>query len=596
MVQAQDRTAPRAGVGTSFDQGAYVRGLDGDTPQVAFVHAGAASPFGRPLLDRLPAAVVVTGDRGLVVYWNAEATRLFGYAAEQAMGRSLEHAGIWPPCTPPKQGNDVGGVPRWEGEHGSRRADGTNVRVRTTLERVDDDALGLHGIVGVSVDLSGRHELDADLVHRAFHDALTGLPTRALLLEHLQRALARDARSARETAALVVDLDDFASVNDRCGRPHGDAVLRAVAQRLSGVVRGGDMVARLGADEFAICCEGLADRSEAGAVAQRIVDALGLPLTSGVESLARVSVSVGVATAGPDSDPTTLLHHAHQALVGAKARGKARVELFEDEPAPRSRTGYEMAAELEGAVAHGEIEVVYQPEYELSSGELFGFEALARWTHPKWGPVAPSDFIRAAELSGTIGELGAQVLETACGVLTRWSTDRERPVRMTVNVSALQLADPMFPGIVQRALATSGAPPGWVCLEITESALASGEVAVRALDQLKALGVETSVDDFGTEYSSLSRLQLFPIDYLKIDRGFVSGMIERPVDAAIIEALLGLARSLGIRTIAKGVEDVAQLAALEAAGCELGQGFLWSKPLPAAQASRLVELSRARAS
>ncbi|MDA8184575.1 MAG: EAL domain-containing protein [Actinomycetota bacterium] len=254
--------------------------------------------------------------------------------------------------------------------------------------------------------------------------------------------------------------------------------------------------------------------------------------------------------------------------------------------------GDQIAEDLEGAVAHGDIEVAYQPEYLIGTGALFGFEALARWTHPEWGPVPPGDFIRTAELNGTIGELGAQVLAIACDVLASWVADGTWSVRMTVNVSALQLADPAFFDVVCQVLESSGVSPQLLCLEITESALASGDLAARALSRLKALGVETSIDDFGTEYSSLSRLQQFPIDYLKINRGFVSGMTDRPVDAAIIDALLGLARSLGIRAVAKGVETQVQLAALEAAGCELGQGFLWSKPLPAAEATRIVEQAR----
>jgi diguanylate cyclase (GGDEF)-like protein len=408
--------------------------------------------------------------------------------------------------------------------------------------------------------------------------------------------LARDARSCRQTAVLFADLDDFKSVNDRHGHGHGDAVLQATAQRISSVVRAGDVVARLGGDEFAVCCEDLADRSVAVAVAQRIVEALSAPLLREDEPLAQVSVSVGVATAALDAQPESLLRHADLAMYDAKERGKARVEVYDEELRHRSTRSHEIVADLEGAVAHGDIAVVYQPEYVLDTGELFGFEALARWTHPQWGPVAPGDFIRAAELSGTICELGAQVLATACHVLASWSRNGAPPVRMTVNVSALQLADPTFPDTVHRALDANGVPAELLCLEITESALATGDVAAGALDLLKAIGVETSIDDFGTEYSSLSRLQQFPIDYLKIDRGFVSGMTNRPVDAAIIEALLGLARSLGIRTVAKGVEDAVQLAALKAAGCDLGQGFLWSKPMPAADAARLVERARSHVS
>jgi diguanylate cyclase (GGDEF)-like protein/PAS domain S-box-containing protein len=544
------------------------------------------------LLQRLPAAVCVTDERDAVVYWNAEAARLFGHAAEEMAGRDIGDVGVWPPDLFSVEDGLVLPSQRWEHEYDARRADGTSVPVRTMLERVDDDEIDFHGVVGASVDISERRELEQDLAYRALHDALTGLPNRALFLEHLQRALARDSRSGRQTAVLFADLDDFKSVNDRHGHSHGDAVLQSAAQRIAGVVRAGDVVARLGGDEFAICCEDLADRTEAFTVAQRIVDALGDSASDGADALTPVSVSIGVATAGPEAQPETLLRHADVAMYDAKERGKARVEMFDEELHHRSRQRKEIAVDLEGALAQGGIDVVYQPEYVLDTGELFGFEALARWTHPEWGPVAPGDFIRVAEMSGTIGDLGAQVLAIACDTLSAWGGHAATPVRMTVNVSSLQLVDPSFPELVRRTLASSGLPPKLLCLEITESALADAEPAARALEQLKAIGVETSIDDFGTEYSSLSRLQRFPIDYLKIDRGFVSGMTYRAVDAAIIEALLGLARSLGIRTVAKGVEDHVQLASLRGAGCDLGQGFFWSKPVPAADAAELVAQAR----
>lgn len=544
------------------------------------------------LLQQLPAAVVVTDERDSVVYWNAEAARLFGHPVDQMTGRHIADTGVWPPDLLSEQRGDALPTQRWEGEYDARRGDGTSVPVRTMLERVDDDDIDFHGVVGASVDISERRELELDLAHRALHDALTGLPNRTLFLEHLQRALARDARNGTQTAVLFADLDDFKAVNDRHGHAHGDAVLQSTAQRIATLVRSTDIVARLGGDEFAICCEDVTDRTEAVTVAQRIVDALGRPAVPGAEPFAPVSVSIGVAMAGPDSQPESLLRQADVAMYDAKERGKARVEMFDGDLHHHSRRNSELAADLEGAVAAGHIEVVYQPEYVLEGGQLFGFEALARWTHPEWGPVAPSDFIRAAELSGTIGELGAEVLKTACSVLAGWSASGPPPVRMTVNVSALQLADPAFPEVVRSVLESSGVTASLLCLEITESALANGDVATRALGALKVLGVETSIDDFGTEYSSLSRLQQFPIDYLKIDRGFVSGMANRPVDAAIIDALLGLARSLGIRAVAKGVEDRQQLDALKEAGCELGQGFLWNKPMSAVDATRLVEASR----
>jgi len=588
MSKAEGRTA-RVG-----DRHAGVYGLDdpasaagrelGVTPQ-----PGSASWLEACFLRQLPAAVVVVDGRGDVVYWNDEASRLFGHRAEDVIGRRVADVAVWPLDLFSAQGAVALPESRWDGEYDVRRADGTSVPVRSVLQRVSGPA-GFHGVAGSSVDISQWRALELDLARRALR-ALAGMPSREVFLEHLGRALARDARSGRRTAVLVADLDDFASLNDTLGYDLGDDVLRSVSQRIAAVVRAGDVVARTGGDEFAICCESLSCDEEAVGVAQRIVDALESPFSATADLLGTVSVSVGIATTSAGAEPELLLRQAGIALHHAKERGRGQVQVF-DEGVHRYPRSDQIAGDLEGAVAHGDIEVAYQPEYLIGTDELFGFEALARWTHPEWGPVPPGDFIRAAELNGTIGELGAQVLAIACGVLASWVTDGTRSVRMTVNVSTLQLADPGFPDVVLQVLESTGVPPQLLCLEITESALASADLAARALGHLKALGVETSIDDFGTEYSSLSRLQQFPIDYLKINRGFVSGMTDRPVDAAIIDALLGLARSLGIRAVAKGVETQVQLAALRAAGCELGQGFLWSKPLPAAEATRLVEQAR----
>ena len=575
---------PYAGL-DGVDDPAYVAGgslsLDRQSDVAGWLEAS--------FLDQLPAAVVVVDDGGDVVYWNGEASRLFGHRVGEVVGRRVADVAVWPLGLMSEQGAVAMPGSRWDGEYDARRADGTSVPVRSVLQRISGPA-GFRGVAGSSIDISQWRALELDLARHALR-ALAGVSSREVFLEHLGRALARDARSGSRTAVLLADLDDFASLNDRLGHDHADDVLRSVAQRIAAVVRAGDVVARTGGDEFAICCESLAGDEEAIGVAQRIVDALGSPFSGIADLLGTVSVSVGVATAVTGADPETLLRQAGIALHHAKERGRGQVQVF-DEEVHRYPRSDQIAGDLEGAVAHGDIDVAYQPEYLIGTDELFGFEALARWTHPEWGPVPPGDFIRAAELNGTIGELGAQVLAIACGVLASWVADGARSVRMTVNVSALQLADPAFVDVVRQVLESTRVPPQLLCLEITESALASADVAARALGRLKALGVETSIDDFGTEYSSLSRLQQFPIDYLKINRGFVSGMTDRPVYAAIIDALLGLARSLGIRAVAKGVETQVQLAALKAAGCELGQGFLWSKPLPAAEATRLVEQAR----
>lgn len=546
------------------------------------------------LLRGLPAAVVVVDQRGVVEYWNDGATRIFGHPAREMLGRSLAETGVWPESVRTAAEHLLPGgtaASRWEGEHDARRADGSTASVRTTLERVDDDRVGFHGVVGASVDVSDRRELELDLAYQSLHDPLTGLPNRHLFVDHLQRALSRASRSGRHTAVLLADLDDFQDVNDRLGLAHGDQMLRAAAEALKGAVRSGDLVARIGGDEFAVCCEDLADTGEASAVADRVLAALTVPSSTGA-SRPPNSASIGVALAGTGAQPEGLLRNADIAMYTAKERGKARVELFDDEDHRRVKQSNELAADLRQAIERDEIELVFQPAYVLATGELFGFEALARWTHPERGPILPSDFIRVAETTGCIRELGEQVLKSACRTLATWVGKSDaRPLSMAVNVSGHQLTDPHFPDAVRRVLQQSGIAPRNLCLEVTESALTDAEVATRAFQELKALGVETSIDDFGSEYSSLSRLHRFSIDYLKIDRAFVNGMTSRPEDAAIVDALLRLARSIGVRTVAEGVEDELQCAALKAAGCELGQGFFWSRPLPLDEATRLVTQS-----
>lgn len=541
------------------------------------------------LLQALPAAVVVCDERDVVVYWNAEATRAFGTDAAQTLGRPVLDVGIWPPEVFDAASSALAlENGRWEGEHDARRPDGTSVPVRLTLERVDDEEIGFHGVVSAAVDITAGRELETDLAYRALHDPLTKLPNRHLFVDHLQRALSKDARNGMHTAVFSADLDDFKAVNDHLGHDLGDALLCSVAQRLVEAVRPGDVVAHFGGDEFVVCCEGLGEHEEAIALAERIRQALEKP--DGTRSdLPPVSVSIGVAVSEHDSQPEGLLRNADIAMFLAKEKGKAHVEMFDDERHRKAREHFEMATDLGEAVDLGEIEVVYQPLYVLATGEVFGFEALARWTHPEWGPVTPSDFIRAAETSGSIALLGERVLARACRMLSTALRRREgKSLSMTVNVSALQLADPAFPRMVRRVVKRSGVPPECVCLEVTESALTDAEMAAKALGTLKGLGVQTSIDDFGTEYSSLSRLHQFPIDYLKIDKSFVAGLVDRPVDAAIVHALLGLASSLGIRAVAEGVEDETELQLLTDAGCALGQGFYWSKPLPADEALALV--------
>jgi diguanylate cyclase (GGDEF)-like protein len=477
---------------------------------------------------------------------------------------------------------------RWEGDFEASHADGKSIPIHMTLEHIDDDDIGFHGVVGASVDIRERRQLEENLAFQALHDPVTGLPNRRLFVQHLERALGRASRTDKRIAVLFIDLDDFKLVNDRIGHAAGDQVLHRVGAQIGGVLRAGDLVARLGGDEFVVCCDDLYSPDEAYIVAKRIIKALGEAFRIGNE-MTTATASIGIALSGPASRPEGLLRNADVAMYAAKQTGKARVELFDDALHAQVRSRNELGLELEKALERGQIETLFQPLVSLSTGALTGFEALARWPHPERGMVSPVDFIAVAEETGMILPLGIKILTDACRALGSWiDASPGREVSVAVNVSGRQLSDPGFPAAVRSVLEETGVPASRLCLEVTETSLVDADVAAGALWELKELGVDIAIDDFGTGYSSLSRLHRFPLDFLKIDRSFVSGMSHRTEDAVIVSCVLALARGLGVRTIAEGIEEESQLEQLAAAGCEFAQGWLWSAAVPLDRATDLV--------
>ncbi|MFJ7987319.1 aminotransferase class I/II-fold pyridoxal phosphate-dependent enzyme [Streptomyces sp. NPDC096351] len=444
----------------------------------------------------------------------------------------------------------------------------------------------VHGLVLTLRDVTEQRKLERELTHRAFHDSLTGLPNRVLLLERVERALLRGRRESTLTCMLFVDLDDFKVVNDTMGHSVGDELLVAVARRLTSVLRLTDTAARLGGDEFAVLIEGAREPRDAEALAAEIVHTLSQPfhLADGAVS---VSTSVGVATVLDSAHAEELLGHADLALYAAKAAGKKRWRLFHPEFHSRLVARHELQAGMDTAIAEHAFALRYQPIVEVEDGAPAGLEALIRWPHARRGMVPPDQFIALAEESGHIMPLGAWVLEHAALDIARWQRGRSRksPLYASVNVSARQFRDPGFLEGVRRTLHSSGLEPGSLVLELTESVLMRRDAQIRTtMAALKDLGVSIAIDDFGTGFSSLSYLREFPIDVLKVDKSFIDNITTDPQQVALVEGIVRIADVLGLQVVAEGIEHEEQRALLADMGCRYGQGYLFARPMTAHQA------------
>jgi diguanylate cyclase (GGDEF)-like protein/PAS domain S-box-containing protein len=441
-------------------------------------------------------------------------------------------------------------------------------------------------------DITDRKRAEEQLLHDAFHDGLTGLPNRALFMDHLQLALARAQRHPdRMFAVLFLDFDRFKIINDSLGHMMGDQLLLAIAQRLQVSLRPGDTVARLGGDEFTILLEDLRGTDEAVALAERIQQRLAAPFNLGGHEIF-TTASIGIAPNAPDyRQPEEILRDADTAMYQAKSQGKARHALFDQGMHARALKLLQLETDLRHAVERREFFLVYQPIVSLQTGRLTGFEALVRWRHPERGLISPADFIPVAEETGFIIPIGQWVLEEACRQMRQWQTQcaEPLPLAISVNLSGKQLTQGNLIEQIFRTLRQTEMEPHHLKLEITESVVMENiEAATGMLEQLRALGMHLSIDDFGTGYSSLSYLHRLPIDTLKIDRSFVIRMTENQENAEIVRTILMLAKNLGLDVVAEGVETQEQVEHLQRLECQFGQGYLFAKPLEAEAAGQLV--------
>ncbi len=450
-------------------------------------------------------------------------------------------------------------------------------------------------VIGVAMDLTDRKLAEQRIAHMAHHDALTGLPNRVLLRDRIQQAIAQAHRTSRQLAVLFIDLDRFKTINDSLGHQLGDRLLQSVASRVLVCVREGDTVARVGGDEFVIVIPGLDDAADASSVATKILEVLASAFHLHGNDL-HVAASIGIALYPADgSDAETLMRNADTAMYHAKDMGRANFQFFTQHMNVAAQQRLSLENALRRALEAREFELAYQPVYDIRDRTITGFEALLRWHPPGRDPVAPGDFIAAAEDSGLIVPIGEWVLKEALRQAKAWQMPG-RSLVVAINVSAKQLARPNFVDRLHRMIQDTGIEPNLVELEITESVIIEGAGEARdALDHVAALGVGIAIDDFGTGYSGLGYLKRLPIDTVKIDQSFVRDLTVDPDDAAIVTAIVAMARSLGLDVVAEGVETEEQLAELQRLGCHRAQGYLLARPMNAAAMTRLLARSGATA-
>ena len=444
-----------------------------------------------------------------------------------------------------------------------------------------DAAGSVTGVIGLIRDITERKQAEQQIEYQAYHDALTGLANRRLFQEHLSLALALAGRHSRLVAVLFLDLDHFKLINDTLGHTTGDDLLKVIAGRLKGCVREGDTVARVGGDEFTIVLQDVLKKEDAAAVAQKVLRAIAEPIDLNDHRLF-VTTSVGITTFPDDGgDAETLLKNADNAMYRAKAEGRNTYQMSTEELSRSMRERLTLDSGLHLAIERNEFELWYQPQVDIRTMRVVGMEALLRWKHPERGLLLPSSFLSLAEERGFIVLIGDWVLRTACFEARRIREAGHPDFRVAVNISPRQFREESLVGTIEMALRDSGLPARNLEIEITETAaMENVELTLALLTRLRALGVSVAIDDFGTGHSSLNYLKRFPIDTLKIDRSFVEDLPDRFEDAAIVRAILELARGLDLRVVAEGVETTAQLEFLRMHECREVQGFLLGEPVP----------------
>jgi diguanylate cyclase (GGDEF)-like protein/PAS domain S-box-containing protein len=536
-------------------------------------------------------AVVITGVSGKILDVNDAFVKSTGYTKEEVTGKkapifasSRRNGGfsrnIWEPLL--RDGN-------WQGEIWGKKKNGELYPQWLSVSSVRNDDGEIAWYVAISTDISQIKETEGRLERLAHYDPLTNLPNRGLLKDRLRQSISQAQRHSRMTAVIFLDLDRFKEVNDTLGHGVGDQLLHAVAQRLKTHIREGDTIARLGGDEFAVILQDVESADRAARVAQHFLTCLSDPfMLDGHEIF--VTASVGITMCPFDAlDTETLLKNADTAMYSAKSNGRNNFQFFTSEMNLKILEKIDLESKLRHALDNRELILHFQPQVEVSTGKIIGLETLVRWTHPELGIVAPSKFIPVAEDTGLIIPIGEWILEEACK-FNRGLENGGNRLNIAVNLSARQFHKQELSDTIELILRRSGFDPKHLELEITESIIMQDvDATIITLNKLKDLGIRLSVDDFGTGYSSLNYLKRFPIDALKIDRSFVTDITTSRDGSSVVSAIIALAHSLNLEVIAEGVETEEQLEFLREKGCDLVQGFYFSKPLPYKEIKRLLK-------
>lgn len=536
-------------------------------------------------------SLIITDANGVILHINQAFADETGYTVEEVIGQnpSLFKSGRHNAVFYREMWETIHRTGKWQGEVWDRRKNGEVYPKWLTITAVKNESGVVTHYVGSHVDISGRKASEERIQYLAYHDPLTGLYNRFSLHETLTKALSWATRNKKQLALMLIDLDNFKTINDTLGHQIGDQLLVQVAQRLGTSVRQSDLVVRLGGDEFVILLPDIGSTTDAAHVADKVLSSVSEPYFINGQKL-RTSPSIGICLYPDDAfNDQDLLKKADVAMYQAKSNGRGNYQFFTErmQQAALWRIGIER--DLRGALEQQQFLLNYQPQLELRTGQLVGVEALVRWQHPERGLVSPVDFIPIAEETGLIIPIGDWVLQEACRQLAEWRDGGIKHIKMSVNLAAKQFSDKSLPARIQETMAKYDLPAGSVDLEVTESMTMEAPAdAIEMMKVLAANGLSLSIDDFGTGYSSLAYLKLFPISTLKIDRAFVKDIETDPNDASICDITVLLAHKLGKNVVAEGVETEAQIKYLLSIGCDKIQGYLISKPLPADKAEHFI--------